>query len=90
MVEVQVNGIVQGRYSLHSNQSIEIKGIRGSNLLVIEDGAAYMESATCPDKICVHHTKISHSGESIVCLPNKVVVTVTGNPDSGSVDAVSQ
>ncbi len=47
------------------------------NVLVISDGKAYVKSATCPDKICVGHRKISKTGESIVCLPHKVVVSIT-------------
>jgi len=48
----------------------------GKNVLVIENGEASIKSATCPDKICVSHRKISKSGETIVCLPNKVVVEI--------------
>ena len=37
-----------------------------------------MIEADCPDLICVHHKPISRQGESIVCLPHKVIVEVTG------------
>jgi len=55
---------------------IEIPGIRGVCILVIKDGKADMISAECPDHICVHHAPISHKGETIVCLPNRVVVEI--------------
>ena len=35
-----------------------------------------MLEANCPDEICVHHKPISKNGETIVCLPNKVVVVI--------------
>ena len=35
-----------------------------------------MISADCPDKLCVHQHAISANGETIVCLPNKVVAEV--------------
>ena len=50
----------------------------GTNTLVIEDRAAWMEDALCPDHICVDMGKIRYSGQSIVCLPNRVVVSIEG------------
>lgn len=47
-----------------------------NNTIVIKNGKAYMESASCPDQICVKHTAIRKSGQSIVCLPNRVIVEV--------------
>lgn len=47
-----------------------------TNTVIIKDGCVFMESATCKNQICVKHKKISKSGESIVCLPNKVTVEI--------------
>ena len=87
-VRVMVNNKVYGVYSLSENRTVEIRSEDGAayNRLVIRDGAAYMESASCPDGICVHHHPIFRDGESIACLPNAVVVTVilennTDGPD---------
>ncbi|OJU08502.1 MAG: hypothetical protein BGN88_14900 [Clostridiales bacterium 43-6] len=60
-----------------------------TNTLVIKDGYAFMESADCNDQICVHHRKISRTDESIICLPNKVVVTIV-NAKERDVDAFAQ
>lgn len=46
---------------------------------MIRDGKADMKEADCPDKLCVHQKAISAENESIVCLPNRVVVTVTNS-----------
>ena len=46
------------------------------NILVIKDGRADMTDADCPDRICVNHRPVSQEGETIVCLPHKVVVEV--------------
>lgn len=75
-VTVTVDGKNFGEYSLDRNCSVEIKTEYGFNLLVIKDGKAYVESASCPDGICSAHKPISYDGESIICLPNKVVVHV--------------
>ena len=53
------------------------------NVLVIEDGYADVIEASCPDQICVHHNHIKYSGESIVCLPNKLIVEIRGGEDNG-------
>ena len=47
-----------------------------TNVLVIKDGEAYVERANCPDKICVAHRKISKSGETVVCLPHRLVIEI--------------
>lgn len=81
-VKVTVDGSVYGTYDLHTTgekaQKIEIKNAEGTvtNTLVIENGKADMISADCPDKLCVNQPAISSNGETIVCLPNKVVVEV--------------
>lgn len=59
------------------------------NTVVIKDGEAYMIYADCKDKICVNHNKISKNNESIICLPNKVIVTVT-NSKNNEVDGVAK
>lgn len=83
-VLVTVDGEVYGTYSLTKEQEIPIvqEGVT-TNLLVIKDGRANMTEANCPDKLCVHQKAIAKNNEMIVCLPNKVVVQVTGSKESG-------
>lgn len=77
---VTVDGEQVYKHSLSENEETVILGANSSsgeqNVLVIEDGKAFVKSANCPDKICVSHRKISKTGETIVCLPHKVVVSV--------------
>ena len=60
------------RLSLSEDTTVKI----GENLVVIKDGKACMESAVCPDKICVHQGEISKVGEAVVCLPQKIILEV--------------
>ena len=79
IVTVSVDGKHYGTYPLHTDLTLSIRtGEDGEeeNLLVIRDGTARVESATCPDGICAAHKPISREGESIVCLPHRVVITV--------------
>ena len=45
---------------------------------VVQDGEIWCSEASCPDKLCVKQGKKHLSTDTIVCLPNKMVVTVTG------------
>jgi len=72
-VVVEVNGETYGTYSLSKDQTIQIND---TNVLVIEDGEAYMSEASCPDGLCISQGHISANGTMIVCLPNRVVVQV--------------
>ena len=75
-VTVTVDGQSFGTYSLGQDIRVPIVTERGSNTLVIRESRAWVEEASCPDGICAAHRPISRDGESIVCLPNRVVVTV--------------
>lgn len=76
-VIVKVEGAIEGIYSLSQDREIELNG--GTNLLQIKNGQASMIQADCPDQLCVHQKPVSLNHESIICLPNKVVVEVESN-----------
>ena len=84
-VTVKVDGVKVAEYSLSKNGTYPLNG--GTKILVIENGKAYLTDANCPDKLCIHQGKISRTGETITCLPNKLTVTVFGAEES--VDLVS-
>jgi len=88
-VLVTVDGEVFGEYPLDTGAEIRIGDGETYNLLVIKDGKAQITEASCPDKLCVKQGEISFDGQSIICLPNKVVVTVTGGEQS-DYDAVAK
>ena len=52
-------------------------GDLGTNTVVIENGQAYVTDADCPDRICEQMGRISKPGETIVCLPHKLVVEIS-------------
>ena len=81
---VSVNGVETARYSLSEDGTYVLNG--GTNILEIRDGQVRMTDADCPNHLCVKQGWIRYSGQSIVCLPNKVTVTVYGA--DGAYDAV--
>ena len=85
-IRITVNGKKFGTYSLDKNREIKVESETGYNVVIIEDGKAYVRDADCPDKYCVKMGKISGNSESLVCLPHKMIVEVeigeTGNDGS--------
>ena len=82
-IMVEQRGEIIGTYSLDKDMTIPIKYRDDTvNVLVIEDGFAYMKEAECPDHLCIKQGKVNKLGQTIVCLPNKVVVTVVGDKDA--------
>ncbi|MBO7196188.1 MAG: NusG domain II-containing protein [Clostridia bacterium] len=76
-VVVSVDGKKVAEYSLNVDGTYYLND--GTNVLVIEDGYAYMKEANCPGfQDCVEKGKISYVGQSITCLPNKVIVEIVG------------
>lgn len=74
-VVVTINREEYGRYPLSEDDSIPIGK---TNTLEIKNGEAKMTWADCPDKLCVKMPAIKKNGETIICLPNKIVVTIEG------------
>lgn len=87
-ISVSVDGELYGTYRLLEDGTIEIENTFGYNRIVIENGSAYMKSADCPDKYCMTYKPISKTNETIICLPHRLVVCVTGT--EGEIDAVTQ
>lgn len=77
--EVTVDGESVGFLPLDTDDSIRIDTEDGYNIVTVKDGEVMVTEADCRDQICVEHKKIKKTGETIVCLPHKLVVTVTGD-----------
>lgn len=84
-VEISVAGQVMETLPLSVDAQRLIAGEGGTNRLVIENGTARVVEADCPDILCVRHVPISRPGQSILCLPHRVAVTVVG--DGAAIDA---
>ncbi|MDE5605337.1 MAG: NusG domain II-containing protein [Eubacterium sp.] len=89
-VQIEIDGNITETLSLNEDAIREIATENGGkNVLVIKDGEAEMREANCPDGICTHHRKIHRNGDSIICLPHKVVVSVVNERNADDIDAVA-
>lgn len=81
-VEITVDGKLVRTLDLNKDANLIIDGVNGgTNHLIIQDGAAWVSEASCPDKVCIHQGKVSLNGELIVCLPNRMIAKVVA-PES--------
>ena len=72
-VSIAIDGETVERCALSTYES------RGYTLTVaVENGAVRVSESDCPNQDCVHSGAISRAGQSIVCLPARVAVTLEG------------
>ena len=77
-------------FSLEENIEYEIKTGKNDenyNVLVIKDGKASIVDADCPDGICEDYIPVCYVGETIICLPHKVVIEIVGDNTDMELDA---
>jgi hypothetical protein len=63
------------------NFKIETNGVT----VCFEQGKVWVETSTCPDKLCVHFGKLSKPGNFAVCAPNRVSIEILGSEEPDSV-----
>lgn len=81
-LQVSVDGALYAVYPLAEDRSFEVEGVSGHHLSVsIVSGSADVTDADCPDRLCVYQKRIENTGESIVCLPGRIILEITG-PES--------
>lgn len=84
MLRITVDGQEYGTYALTEDQKIEIQN---TNVCELKDGKVNMIQADCPDKLCMHQGPADEPGETIVCLPNRVVLEIISE-DEGQTDSI--
>ena len=72
--EIIVDGVTQEVISLDEAFEKQINGV----VVCCENGEIYIKESDCPDKVCVRSGRISKSGESIICAPNRVAIKISG------------
>ena len=79
-----VSGKEVARYPLALPNEAVITGKEGgTNTLVIAGGQAKVTEASCPDGLCVNQGAVSYQNQTIVCLPNELVVQIEGGANAG-------
>ena len=61
----------------------------GAMIVEVKEGRIRVKESDCPRRICLHTGWIQHPGETIVCVPNKIVIEIEASGSAPSVDAVA-
>ena len=84
-VVVEIDGVVWGTYDLplegEEREILVDAGETRFNILILSDSGVYIKEANCPDQLCVSWGRINRPGQTIVCLPHKVVIRIIGSQE---------
>ena len=73
-------GDVRHELSLDKDGLFRFDGIDAE--FEVKNGKICLTKASCPDKICEKTGYIGSAGQSIICVPNKITVVVSGSDES--------
>ena len=75
---IYVDGVLYKKIPLDENSTIVVKSDYGENTVAVKDGKVYIEDSDCKNTLC-RKNSISKTGQSIVCLPNRLSIIIEGN-----------
>lgn len=71
-------------YPLDAEETLSVPGPIGETTVVLNGGTVRITASPCRDKICITMGPISKPGAWIACMPNRVFVRITGEPEEGT------
>ncbi|MGB9615470.1 MAG: NusG domain II-containing protein [Fervidobacterium sp.] len=79
-VEVKVDGTTKLKVPLKQSTSriYSVVSSEGSLSFIIDKERVYVLESTCKDKLCIKEGAISRVGESVICLPNRITISIVG------------
>ena len=80
-VRIETDGAIFQVAPLDVDRTIPVPGAFGATVVIIHNGAVRVSASPCQNKICVNSGEIFYAGQMIVCVPNKVVVRITGREE---------
>ena len=89
--DITLDGSLYKRVPLtahHGREELELRTDYGSNTVVIENETIAITGADCPDQLCVSMGKASRPGDTLVCLPHKLVIEVRSSGDAPAPDII--
>lgn len=89
-IVIRSDGIVVKKIPLIKNKTEEfnIKSREGNLTVEVKTGRIRVIESTCKDKLCIKEGWIGKVGESIVCLPNRISISIVGEKEDG-IDSIT-
>ncbi len=72
---------------LANNKQVKIIGPLGESIVEIKDNGVRVKDSPCPLKVCMHQGRINKPGQTIVCVPNRMMIRIMGEK---KVDAITE
>ena len=87
-VKVVAGRDVYGIYELTEDRELRIEAGGDFNVIEVSGGTAKMKEASCANGDCLRQHAAGMAGQSIVCLPNKILITIEGYNEN-DIDSVA-
>lgn len=90
ILKIQSEGEIYAEYKLDSQvaeKELQVKNKNGNCTIFISKNEVYVKNADCKDELCIGK-KISKVGQTIVCLPNKILIYIVSEKDT-KIDSVA-
>ena len=88
VANVYVDGELRASLPLNQDTVFTVSEDGAENVIEVKDGRAHMLSANCPDGYCVRQGEVRYDGETVICLPHRVVIELSAGEESG-LDAIA-
>ena len=88
-VVIYVDGKIEKKLDLNKNQEYRVNVDNGYNIIRIKDKKAKIKESDCSNQTCVNMGTISKDGQTLICLPHKVEVTIVSD-DKSEVDVIAR
>lgn len=75
-VQVYVDNKLVASYDIRIDDTYIVNVSDEYNEIIVKDGQVCVSRSSCKNQVCVQHSPISMVGESIICLPHKLVVQI--------------
>lgn len=79
---IKVDGKIHKKIDLSNvkkSEKVNLNLPNGKNTLLIKNNSIQMKSANCNDALCVKQGNISKVGQTIICLPHKLIIEIKGD-----------
>lgn len=73
---------------LRQNHALQVNGAFGQVALAVAGGGIRVAASSCPNQYCVKQGAIHRPQQMLVCVPNHLLVTITG-PEKTDLDAIT-